>query len=241
MAAREPPGDSSPTPRPGDSSSGRPASRRVRGRRLDTRTLVISWIWAILPFVTLGLATPVTFLWAAQRVRSKHYVVATVVYAALVVLGFVVTNEDVSFAFLTVAWVGGTLHALAVRSSVFRSQAPSEELTVETAADAARDRRELRRKAREIATEDPGLARELGIGRPDEHHDFDDGGLVDVNSVSAEVLRQLRGMTAELAERVVQVRETRGPYSSVEELSVFADVPPDLSDRLAERLLFLRD
>ncbi|MEU4295462.1 helix-hairpin-helix domain-containing protein [Kribbella sp. NPDC026596] len=230
-----------PVSRSGDSSSAPRGSRRARGRRLDTRTLVISWIWAILPFVTLGLATPVTFLWAAQRVRSKHYVLATVFYTVLVVLGFIGTNEDVSFAFLRIAWVGGTLHALAVRSSVFRSQSPSEQLTVESAADAARDRRELRRKAREIATKDPGLARELGIGRPDEQHDFDDGGLVDVNSVSADVLAQLRGMTREPAERVVLVRETRGPYSSVEELSVFADLPPGLSDRLAERLLFLRD
>ncbi|MEI8410055.1 MULTISPECIES: ComEA family DNA-binding protein [unclassified Kribbella] len=166
---------------------------------------------------------------------------ATLVYTVLVLLGFVVPDEDLSVAFVTVAWLGGTVHALAVRSSVFRAQSPTEETTMDTAVDAARERRELRRKAREIATEDPGLARELGIGRPDVQRDFDDGGLVDINSVPAEVLVQLRGMTAELAERIVQVRETRGPYSSVEELSVFADLPPGLSDRLAERLLFLRD
>lgn len=208
---------------------------------MNTRTLVFSWIWAVLPFVTLGFVTPVTFLWAAQRVRSRHYVVATLVYTVLVLLGFVVPDEDLSVAFVTVAWLGGTVHALAVRSSVFRAHSPTEETTMDTAVDAARERRELRRKAREIATEDPGLARELGIGRPDVQRDFDDGGLVDINSVPAEVLMQLRGMTAELAERIVQVRETRGPYSSVEELSVFADLPPGLSDRLAERLLFLRD
>lgn len=208
---------------------------------MNTRTLVFSWIWAILPLVTLGFVTPVTFLWAAQRVRSRHYIVATLVYTVLVVLGFVVPDEDVSFVFLTVAWLGGTVHALAVRSSVFRAQSPTEETTMDTAVDAARDRRELRRKAREIATDDPGLARELGIGRPDVPRDFDDGGLIDINSVPAEVLLQLRGMTAELAAHVVQVREIRGPYSSVEELSVFADLPPGLSDQLADRLLFLRD
>lgn len=212
---------------------------------MNTRTLVFSWIWALLPFVTLGFVTPVTFLWAAQRVRSRHYIVATLVYTVLVVLGFVVPDEDVSLAFLTVAWLGGTVHALAVRSSVFRAQSPTEETTMDTAmdtaVDAARDRRELRRKAREIATEDPGLARELGIGRPDVQRDFDDGGLVDINSVPAEVLLQLRGMTAELAAHVVQVREIRGPYSSVEELSVFADLPPGLSDQLADRLLFLHE
>ena len=69
---------------------------------------------------------------------------------------------------------------------------------------------------------------------------FDDGGLVDVNSVPAEVLMRLSGMTAEMAERVVHVREIRGPYGSVEELSVFAELPPSLADRLAEYLLFVR-
>ncbi|MGW6197140.1 ComEA family DNA-binding protein [Kribbella sp. NPDC055110] len=166
---------------------------------------------------------------------------ATLVYTVLVLLGFVVPDEDVSFVFFTVAWLGGTVHALAVRSSVFRAQSPTEETTMDTVVEAARDRRELRRKAREIATDDPGLARELGIGRPDVRRDFDDGGLIDINNVPAEVLLQLRGMTAELAERVVQVRETRGPYSSIEELSVFADLPPGLSDQLADRLLFLRE
>ena len=85
------------------------------------------------------------------------------------------------------------------------------------------------------------MARELGIGRPDLQCNFDDGGLVDVNSVPTEVLMQLRGMTAELAERVVQVREIRGPYTFAEELSLFAELPPDLADLLADYLLFLRD
>ena len=107
--------------------------------------------------------------------------------------------------------------------------------------DAARHRRELRRQALMIATDDPGLARELGIGRPDMRRNIDDGGLVDVNSVPAEVLMGLAGITAEMAERVVQVREIRGPYASVEELSVFAELPPGLADRLAEYFLFLRE
>lgn len=118
MAAREPPGDSDPTSRSGDSFSGPPASRRIPARRMDTRTQVISWLWAISPFVTFGLATPVTFLWAAQRVRSRHFVVATVVYTVSVLLAFVLP-EDIGAAFLTGAWLVGTVHALAFRSSVF--------------------------------------------------------------------------------------------------------------------------
>ena len=47
-------------------------------------------------------------------------------------------------------------------------------------------------------------------------------------------------MTAAMAERVVQTREIRGPYSYLEELSVFADLQPELTDRLADYLLFFR-
>lgn len=108
------------------------------------------------------------------------------------------------------------------------------------AMDAARDRRELRRKAFRIATDDPGLAHELGIGRADLQRTFDDGGLVDVNTVPAEVLAQLPGMTADMAERIVRVREIRGPYRSVEELGVFADLPPGVTDALTDYLIFLR-
>ncbi|MER7244861.1 helix-hairpin-helix domain-containing protein [Kribbella sp. NPDC000426] len=204
---------------------------------MDTRTQVVSWLWAISPLVTLGLATPVTFLWAAQRVRSRHYVVATIVYTALVVVGFIVPDEDVTTILWCTAWLAGTAHALAFRSAVF---APAtQETAMEEAADAARDRRALRAQARRLAADDPGLARELGIGRPDVQRNFDDGGLIDVNSVPAEVLQRLPGMTAELAQRVVQVRESRGPYTSVDELSVFAELPPDLADRLGPYFLFL--
>jgi len=207
---------------------------------MDTRTQVISWLWAVSPLVTFGLATPVTFLSAAQRVRSRHFGVAAVVYTVLVLLGFVLPDEDIASVFSTVAWLAGTAHALAFRSSVFGAHPPPQHTAMEAAMDAARDRRELRRQALKIATDDPGLARELGIGRPDVQRNFDDGGLVDVNSVPAEVLMRLSGMTAEMAERVVHVREIRGPYGSVEELSVFAELPPSLADRLAEYLLFVR-
>jgi DNA uptake protein ComE-like DNA-binding protein len=241
MAGREPPGDSDPTSRPGGSSAGPPVSGRVPVRRMDTRTQVISWLWAVSPLVTFGIATPVTFLWAAKRVRSRHFVVAAVVYAVLVLLGLVLPDEDIASVFSTVAWLAGTAHAIAFRSSVFGDRPTSRDTAMEAAMDVAKHRRELRDSARKIATEDPGLARELGIGRPDVQRTFDDGGLVDVNSVPAEVLMQLRGMTAELAERVVQVREIRGPYAFVEELSVFAELPPGLADQLADYLLFLRD
>jgi len=215
--------------------------RTTAARRMDRRTQVISWLWAFSPLVTFGIATPVAFVWAAQRVRSRHLVVAAVVYTVLVLLGFVLPDEDLAAVFTTVSCLAGTAHALVVRSTVFGAHPPAQDTAMEAAINAAKDRRELRRRAVKIATEDPAMARELAIGRQDLRRTFDDGGLVDVNSVPAEVLMGLSGMTAEMAERVVQVREIRGPYASVDELSVYAELPPGLAERLAEYLLFLRD
>jgi hypothetical protein len=39
----------------------------------------------------------------------------------------------------------------------------------------------------------------------------------------------------------IRVRDIRGAYRSAEDLSVFADLPPVLTDRLAGYLLFLPD
>lgn len=49
----------------------------------------------------------------------------------------------------------------------------------------ARARRE---ETRRLIEREPGLQRELGIGRPDLGRGYDDGGLIDVNTASAEVI-----------------------------------------------------
>lgn len=54
------------------------------------------------------------------------------------------------------------------------------------------------------------------------------------------MLARLPGMSPEMAARVVGVREMHGPYASLDELSLFADLPPALTDQLAHVLVFLR-
>jgi Helix-hairpin-helix motif len=203
------------------------------------RRLVLSWLWALSPLITLGFSTPITFGIAAARTRSLHFYLATAVYTTLIILGFELPNETIGFTCWDINWLAGAVHALVVRSSVFPPPRTRPEAAIETAMNAAKERRELRRKARDIVAGDPGLARELGIGRPDLDRPFDDGGLIDVNTAPAAVLAQLQGITPELADRIVRVREARGPYRSLEDLSVFADLPPALTDQLADHLLFL--
>lgn len=100
-------------------------------------------------------------------------------------------------------------------------------------------RRERRRTARVIATDQPQLADELRIGRPDlGSRDFDDGGLIDVNGVPARMLADLPGFDAAMAERVVAARERHGPLTSGAELVVYADVPNKVVAKLADRLIY---
>ncbi len=80
----------------------------------------------------------------------------------------------------------------------------------ERAVEYARYRRTLRDQARALAAEDPALARELRIGRPDAPRTYDDGGLVDVNHAPREIIEALPGMTPELADRVLRRRRGDG-------------------------------
>ena len=111
---------------------------------------------------------------------------------------------------------------------------PPSELALAT----ARARMHRRRQARELAKDNPVLARELGIGRPDVPHDYDDGGLVDVNQVPGDVLASCLGLTPAESAAVVAARDQLGRFSSPEELSVYAQLPPDRVAALRDWMLF---
>jgi Helix-hairpin-helix motif len=101
-------------------------------------------------------------------------------------------------------------------------------------------RRHARReRARALVVDNPALAAELHVGRPDLDREFDDGGLVDVNEVPAATLATLPGFTSELAESVVRARQrVGGRFFSAEELVVHGGVPAEILERVRDRLLF---
>ncbi|TDC44735.1 helix-hairpin-helix domain-containing protein [Actinomadura sp. KC345] len=205
-----------------------------------------SYIWALSPIYTLGMGTSITMFIAAVRLRSVLLWLVQPIYLALVILGFVTagaedgTTGDALFAasFLTLVTVG-TGHALAIRRKVF---SPRETLmdSLALAEGEAQRRRELRVRAAEMASRDPALAVEMGIGRPDLQRSFDDGGLIDVNHAPAPALSGIPGITPELADRIVRVRADTGGFVSAEEVSLMADLPPALTPRIAEYGVFLR-
>ena len=116
----QPTSDAASVPRPeaSDSESG-------LGR------VLLSLLWALIPLATFGLLTPVTFGYAAYRLRSRGLALTALAYTVAVVVSFAlsamrphsVTPADTTGALLTVClagtWIGGTLHALSLRTRVF--------------------------------------------------------------------------------------------------------------------------
>ena len=82
------------------------------------------------------------------------------------------------------------------------------------------------------------LARELGIGRADVPHEYDDGGLVDVNHVPADVLASCLGLTPQESAAIVAARDQLGGFTSPAELSAYAQLPPGRVDGLRDWMLF---
>ena len=202
-------------------------------------------LWAFVPFLTFGFGTPYTFAYAAVKRRSWQLGGTAAAYCggSGVSLALMSTGSGLLLALgsmlMTILWITGTVHAFAVRPSVFPRPNPRDRLN-QHAIDVAKHRRALREQSRALIAEDPVLAVELRIGRPDLPRAYDDGGLVDVNHVPGPTLGLLPGMTEELAERILRVREDRGGFVSVEELAVDADLPPDLVQGMAEYAIFLR-
>lgn len=206
----------------------------------------VSYLWAVVPLLTLGMATWAVFLFAAVRQRSWWLGGASAAYAALLAVWFVAAAPDspgpladgiMAFAFIACMF-GGSAHALAVRSRVFPAAAPRPGDLLHEAEHEALRRRGLREQARELATRDPALARQLGIGRPDLRRDYDDGGLVDVNHAPAAVLAILPGMTPDLAARAVELRATRGAFVSADDLALALGLPADWVTALADLTVY---
>jgi hypothetical protein len=101
----------------------------------------------------------------------------------------------------------------------------------------AADRARRREESRALLADDPALARELGIGRPDLRTGYDDGGLVDLNRASAEAIADLPGLTSEHAEALVTERSS-APFVSLPDALIRAQLPAHLEDDISGYVVF---
>jgi Helix-hairpin-helix motif len=206
---------------------------------------IASILWALTPLLTCGYGTPFSMAWGAAKAKSKLMALAAALYllpVLLTVLSIALAPSEAVSALAMVgqlfgSLMGGTLHSFIVRSKVFpstRRKTPNDH-----ALALAQQRLTLRAKAREIVRDDPALAVELRIGRPDLPRQFNDGGLVDMNHAPGPVIATVPGITPDLVERILQARHVVGAFSSAEELSVTANLPVDLNAQLAEYSVYL--
>lgn len=213
------------------------------------------WVWS--PAYTFGLLAFIPALHAAIKLRRRDLRIwATALIAGdLIVwglLGGTPSNADGSNtpiqdfgAFLAVILaVIGTVHAFRVRDDVFGMSSPVNPMVGPSAgldpaianSLAARRRRE---ESAALSAKDPGLARDLRIGRPDLPRQYDDGGLVDVNHVPESFLVSHLGLTVEQARTVVDARERLSGFQNASELSGLAEVPAHTLDAIRDRIVTL--
>jgi len=159
--------------------------------------------------------------------------------AAVAFLYLVNSSSDTSWQANLGVGIGLTFAAVATGHG-FAIRQKVQDGPVVTAEDEARGRLRRRSKARKLLIDNPPLAQELRIGRPDLSTNFDDGGLIDVNHVPENYLTSLPGFDNELARKVVELRETVGGFDSLDDMGVLLNLAPQRLDSARERAIFIR-
>lgn len=218
----------------------------------DTGVRITGGRWYyVVTIASMGMLAWVPFLHAAQRLGRNRPRVLAAVYGAVVLTGYVVFGSapvdgsgtptgvaaDVSLGVILVAIVMACVQQQPLRTAVYgRRAAPPPDAAPIAQVQQARRRRE---EARRLAERDPLMARELRIGRPDLPSTYDDGGLVDLNAVSAEVLARACDLPESVAQQVVAARDALHGFSEITEAIVYAEVTGSAADVLRDRGIVL--
>lgn len=221
-----------------------PPAQARRARRV--------WWWFLIPLLTFGFGTFVSVLIGGVTRRSRPHIAAAFGYLLLTIYTFAgmlytpseggsLPDAAVIPAFI-LCWVGGVAHTVVLQMLVSGSAVPAGDPGTDPALAAALLRRRHREQARAILARDPALAVDLRIGRPDlPGRSYEDGGLIDVNHVPAQLLSSELELPASLAASIVAARETvAGGFSSPDELIVYCEgMTPERLRVIRDRLVFL--
>ncbi len=214
--------------------------------------------WALSPAYTFGMIAFIPALHAAIKLQRRDLWF----WAACLIVGDIVAwslmsgasnldgsstpMQNVGAAIAVVLAVAGTMQAFRTREAVF---APSHSvagnalsiapIALDPAVSSALAARKRREESVALSRKDPGLARDLMIGRPDLRRQYDDGGLVDVNHVPEAVLVSHLGLSHDHARALIEARDHLGGFASAEELCGLADLPPKTLDAIRDRVVAL--
>jgi hypothetical protein len=193
------------------------------------------WPWLSLLPLGFGAWVPI---YAGVRARVATWTVLGIVWCVIAVAGWAVSTGHKSSSLagflIIVAWVGAAATSFVIRSAYDRRMASP----LLNATERAEERLGDRHHALQIARENPSLAREMGIGRPDLPGSTD-AGLVDVNNAAASAIGGLPGVDEALATRIVETRAEVGGFCSVEDLGIALDLAPEIVEDLRDRAVFL--
>lgn len=196
------------------------------------------WPWISLIPIGLGAWAPI---YAGVRARRSSWILLGVLCCALVIGGFIKdrtgghSGSDATAGVLVIiGWAGAVAASFSIRPA-YERQMSSPLLE---ASEEARERLSERRRALALAKENPALAAEMGIGRPDKRGAADVG-LVDVNNAPVAALEKLPGIDDQLATRIAEVRAQIGGFSSVADLGEALDLDGDLVEQLREKVVCL--
>jgi DNA uptake protein ComE-like DNA-binding protein len=198
------------------------------------------WPWISLLPIGLGAWAPI---YAGLRVRAKSWILLGILWSAFVVAGFVKNslsraghsgNDELAGLLMIVGWVGAVATSFTVRGSYERQlSSPLQQAEL-----AGQQRLQDRQRAIELAQRNPALAREIGIGRPDEPGAADVG-LVDVNNASVTALLKLPGINGDAATEIIEARQQCDGFSSLEDLGATLDLDGATVEGLRGEVVFL--
>lgn len=210
----------------------------------------------VITIATAGLLAAVPFFHAASRLDRPQLRKVGAAVAAAGLVGYALmaaaptdaTGEatgwlsDVAVFVLLAVIVVATVLLIGLRREVYQPAPPAAPPTGNLSAMAGvEEARRKRVEARKLAASDPMMARELGIGRPGANRGYDDGGLLELNSATAEQLSVVCGLPPHVADEVVASRAALGRFLNVEDAVVFGQIGEEHAPIVRERGIILAD
>lgn len=208
----------------------------------------------VITLATAGLLASVPFFHAASRLDRPQLRKVGAGMAAGGLVGYALmamsptdsTGEPTGwlsgvavFILLTVMVVASLL-LIGIRREVYNPAVSSGPLNRNQGAMASvEEARRKRGEARKLAAQDPMMALELGIGRPESKETFDDGGLLDLNLATAEQLSAVFGLPRHVAEEVVASRAALGRFLHVEDAIVYGQIGEEYAAKVRERAIVI--
>ena len=193
------------------------------------------WVWVSATPFGLGAWTPVV---PGVALRRPLWIGLGLLWALVALAGWAaaIANDGGSAAggLIILGWVGAIATTLAIRPAFNRTAGS----LFSREREAAERRLQERREAQQLALENPALAVELGVGRPD-RPGARSAGLVDVNNAPLEALRLLPGIDEAKAMKIVRLREELNGFASLHDLGAVLELDGHAVERLRDDTVFL--